>query len=65
MTLSSKIPKVDVVVFAVKHQKYCEMKIEDIDELYRENANKKILFDLSYIFDKEFFEERGYEIWTL
>lgn len=65
MTLSSKIPKVDVIVFAVKHQKYCEMKIEDIDKLYRENANKKILFDLGYIFDKAFFEERGYEIWTL
>lgn len=63
LSLDSRIPKVDVVVIAVKHKKYCNMKIDELEKLFRDKS--KIIFDLYAIFDKEKLLERGFDIWRL
>lgn len=65
ISLDEKIPKVDVVIFAVKHKKYYELTINDIDKYYKEETCKKIIFDLYSIFDKKELEKGGYEAWRL
>lgn len=63
LSLDDRIPKVDVVVIAVKHKKYCNMKIDELEKLFRDKS--KIIFDLYAIFDREKLLERGFEIWRL
>lgn len=65
LNLDDKFPKVDVVVFAVKHEKYYNMTIKEISELYEENNNNKIIFDLHSIFEKEKLIESGFDVWRL
>lgn len=65
ISLDEKISKVDVVIFAVKHKKYYELTINDIDKYYKEETCKKIIFDLYSIFDKKELEKGGYEAWRL
>ena len=63
ISLDDRIPKVDVVVIAVKHKRYCNMKIDELEKLFRDKS--KIIFDLYAIFDREKLLERGFEIWRL
>ena len=65
LSLDKKIPKVDAVVFAVKHEKYYSLDVKDIEYLYEENNVNKIIFDLHSIFEKEKLEERGFKVWRL
>ena len=62
-SLSNNIPKVDVVVFAVKHKEYYNMNIEDLNNLY--DNKYKIVFDIHGIFNKNELLERGFEVWRL
>lgn len=61
--LSESIPKVDVVVFAVKHSEYYKISINELENYY--NREIKILFDIHCIFDKEKLLKRGFDIWRL
>lgn len=65
LSLDEKIPKVDAVIFAVKHKKYYELTINELDKYYKEEICKKIIFDLHSIFDKKELEKGGYEVWRL
>ena len=62
-SLSNNIPKVDVVVFAVKHKEYYNMNIEDLNNLYDNKC--KIVFDIHGIFNKNKLLEGGFEVWRL
>lgn len=63
LSLDDRIPKVDVVVIAVKHKKYYTMKIDELEKLFGDKS--KIIFDLHAIFDREKLLERGFEVWRL
>lgn len=64
-SLDNNIPKVDVVIIAVKHSRYYKINIEDLDNFYVEKNNPKILFDLYSIFKKEKLEKKGFLVWNL
>ena len=65
LSLSKKIPKVDVVVFATKHKKYYQMTNEELEKLYKDENKQKVLFDLHSIFEKKELERRGFIVWNL
>ena len=65
LSLDNEIPKVDAVVFAVKHEKYSNLEMKDIENLYEEGNTNKIIFDLHSIFEKEKLIERGFKVWRL
>ena len=65
LSLSKKVPKVDVVVFAVKHTDYYKLTIDDLDKYYEDNNMNKIIFDLHAIFNKDELIKRGYKVWRL
>lgn len=65
LTLSKNIPKVDVVIFAVKHNKYYKMTINDLSDLFEKENRKKIVFDLHSIFNKEKLKNGGFIVWNL
>lgn len=65
LSLDNKIPKVDAVIFAVKHERYYHLEVKDLENLYEENNVNKIIFDLHSIFEKEKLIERGFEVWRL
>lgn len=54
--------KVDVLVFAVAHNQYKNMKISDILDYLNEN---KIVFDIKNILDKESLISLGIDYWRL
>lgn len=54
-----------MVVFAVKHEKYCNLEMKDIENLYEKGNTNKIIFDLHSIFEKEKLIERGFKVWGL
>lgn len=60
LSLSHDIPKVDVVVLAVKHREYFNI---DLENLY--NNKCKILFDIHGMFNKNELLERGFDVWRL
>lgn len=65
LNLDKKIPKVNAVVFAVKHKKYYNMTMEDLENLFEKGNENKIIFDFNHIFDKQKLKKRGFKIWNL
>jgi UDP-N-acetyl-D-galactosamine dehydrogenase len=61
-----EIREVDVIIIAVAHNEYLSLKEEDIKKMYRNSVNnKKILFDLKGILDREVYESIGYSYFRL
>lgn len=63
LKLSNIKEKVDVVVIAVKHDKYKMFTVEELKDMYQNQ--KRILFDLHGIYDKKLLEKEGFEVWRL
>ncbi|WP_394138432.1 nucleotide sugar dehydrogenase [Cytobacillus oceanisediminis] len=56
----------DCVVFAVAHDMYRDMKMEQIEGMFKELPNKeKVIVDIKSILNKEELEKSGYSYWTL
>jgi UDP-N-acetyl-D-glucosamine/UDP-N-acetyl-D-galactosamine dehydrogenase len=53
------------VVIAVAHDEFKNMKKEDIDSLFLEDLNIKILFDLKGIFESLFINDASYKYWSM
>lgn len=61
-----EIRDADCLVFAVAHDKFKALKIEEIDGLFGEFSNsEKILIDVKGIFERELLERKGYSYWRL
>ena len=62
-----QIQDADCVVFAVAHDEFKALNLEDIDGLFRQNLPKeqRILIDVKSILDKESLKEQGYIFWRL
>jgi UDP-N-acetyl-D-glucosamine/UDP-N-acetyl-D-galactosamine dehydrogenase len=60
------INEADCLVFAVAHDMFRDMKIDQIDRLFGEFSNKeKVIIDVKSILDKDEIEESGYSYWSL
>lgn len=57
------IPKVDAIVFAVKHEKYYNIDLHELSKKYK--GSDMVLFDLYRIFDEQKAMQHGYLYWTL
>jgi len=61
-----EVKNVDCIVFAVAHDTFKEMNLDEIDTLFGDFDNKeKVLIDVKSILDKKEVEKRGYSYWRL
>lgn len=62
----NKVKNADCLVFAVAHDEFKNMGLEQIDGLFGDfERDKKIIIDVKSILDKEEIEKRGYRYWRL
>lgn len=61
----SSINNADCLIFAVAHEEFKRMKIENIEEFYSDKSEKKIILDIKSIFNKKIFENNGFNYWNL
>lgn len=66
LTDMDDVKDADCLVFAVAHNEFKDMSINDIDKLFVEEDNKdKIIIDVKGLLDREKIAEAGYRIWRL
>lgn len=66
LTELSEIKNADCLVFAVAHDVFKEMDLEQIDKMFcNVEMNQKIIIDVKSIFDRVKLEEKGYCYWRL
>lgn len=62
----NNIKDADCLVFAVAHDEFKNMSLEQVDALFGNSANnEKIIIDVKSIFDKKVIETKGYSYWRL
>lgn len=58
------IDELDCAVIAVAHNEFKKIKLSQLDSFFKDDgSNKKILFDIKHIFDKD--SLNNYDVWTL
>ncbi|RXZ79880.1 nucleotide sugar dehydrogenase [Paenibacillaceae bacterium] len=60
----SDLRDLNVLVVAVPHDEYRKLNVADFDQLYAPN-HKKLMFDVTGIYNKTDFENNGYYYWSL
>lgn len=66
LTPFSQVKDMDCLVFAVAHDEFTRMTIEDIDRLFvNTNNSEKIIIDVKSILDKKLILQKGYSYWRL
>ena len=63
LELSNNVKDVDAIVFAVSHDEYKKLDVDEIKKLFRNNAN--LVFDIKAMFDKKILQDGGLKIWRL
>lgn len=63
LKLDKNVKEVDAIVFAVAHNEYKNMTIEDIKEVLKND--RKLVFDIKAMFDKQELENGGLKVWRL
>ena len=62
----SDIKDADCIIFAVAHNEFKEMTLEEIDKLYKNLPNEeKVFIDVKGMFDPVILEQKGYTFWRL
>ena len=64
MVRHEEIKDVDCVVFAVAHDYFLKMNVDDMRKMYSEKS-KKILFDVKGMYSKFEMEKNGFHYWSL
>ncbi len=60
------IKDADCLIFAVAHNQFKEMSIDDVDKLFGNfPENEKVIIDVKGLFEKSLLEEKGYSYWRL
>lgn len=54
----------DVVVVAVPHAPFAQMRLEEIESMYGKEK-KRVMIDIKGVFERETFEKNGYHYWSL
>lgn len=67
LTELQDVKDADCIIFAVGHNEFRSMTLEDIDELYNKDLpnSEKIVIDVKSILDKRQFVDNGYTFWRL
>lgn len=66
LTDLSEICNADCLIFAVAHNEFKNMTLEQIDSLYKKGQNnEKVLIDVKGLFDKKAIDKKGYGYWRL
>lgn len=56
----------DCLIFAVSHNEFKELSLEQVDKLFRHcPSNEKVIIDVKGIFNKKEIEQKGYCYWRL
>lgn len=64
--LDSIVNQADCLVFAVAHDEYKSLSIEEIDNMFGLSPNKeKVIIDIKSILNKRELENKGYSYWRL
>ncbi|MBQ6894990.1 MAG: nucleotide sugar dehydrogenase [Clostridia bacterium] len=66
LTNLSDIKDADCIIFAVAHNEFKNMSLEEIDKLYKELPNEeKVFIDVKGMFNPDDLEKKGYTFWRL
>jgi len=67
LTDLKNIDNADAVIFAVGHDEFKSLSIEEIDNLFKENLenNKKIIIDIKSVLDNKLLSNVNYNYWRL
>ena len=66
LTDLSDIKDADCIIFAVAHNEFKNMSIDEIDKLYKNLPNEeKVFIDVKGMFNPEEMKEKGYTFWRL
>ena len=60
-----EIKDVNVIVFAVAHKVFCELKCEQINSMRSLSSDNGFLFDIKSIFNRQNMEKNGWKYWSL
>ncbi len=63
LELSNNVKDADAIVFAVSHDEYKKLDVDEIKKLFRNDAN--LVFDIKAIFDKKILQDGGLKVWRL
>ena len=55
----------DAVIVAVDHDDFKDLSADDIAAMYSAENGSKVFFDVKGIYDKEEFENAGFDYWRL
>lgn len=62
----SAVQDADCLVFAVAHDEFKSMNLEQVDKLFKEGPNEeKVVIDVKNILDRQELENKGYSYWRL
>jgi len=65
MSINS-VKEMDVIVFAVSHDDFRNLSIDEIDKLFKRNQNKnRVIIDIKSILDRNIYERLGYNYFRL
>ena len=59
----SEVKGADAVIICVAHDEFKALTPETVDSFY--GKGKRVLLDIKGIFDRHFYEDRGYLYWRL
>lgn len=59
------IKEIDAVIFAVPHEEFKDIKLEEIKKLFKSTENKNVLIDIKGMFDRKESEDMNYQYWGL
>jgi len=62
LSAKEKLTNLDAVIFAVAHNEFEDLAIEEIDGFF---LDKKIIIDVKTMFEQQDLEEKGYIYWNL
>lgn len=66
LTMLSDIKDADCIIFAVAHNEFKQMSLDEIDKLYKNLPNEeKVFIDVKGMFNPEDLEKKGYTFWRL
>lgn len=66
LTPLSEVTDANCIIFAVAHNEFKNMSLDDIDKLYAKCENgEKVLVDVKGLFDKKEVDKCGYKYWRL
>lgn len=61
----SNIKDVDAIIFAVNHREFVSLTKDEIDQMYSDKNDSKVLIDVKSMYDQDDYAQDGYRYWSL